>query len=76
MVRHKLDSVNEFARQGYNLRIVCAGCGHVTVASAIEMMQVIAARKLSLRIDALERRLKCSRCGQRGATVSAVEREL
>tara|TARA_B100000678_G_scaffold52318_1_gene41783 strand:- start:1777 stop:2049 length:273 start_codon:yes stop_codon:yes gene_type:complete len=73
MVRHKLDSVNECARRGYNLRIVCLGCGRTVEANAILMMQDLHARRASMSLDALERRAKCVACGHRGATVVPCE---
>ena len=73
MVRHSLDSVNEFARQGYNLRICCNGCGRVIEASALEMMQELHRRRASQSIDRLEDRAKCRQCGHRGATITPCE---
>lgn len=73
MVRHKLDSVNQFARQGYNLRITCEGCGRVVEASAVLMMQELSARRASQSIEKLEERARCRECGHRGATITACE---
>lgn len=73
MVRHRLDSVNEFARQGYNLRISCRVCNHVVDASAIEMMGELHRRSVGLSIERLEERMKCQACGWRGATITPVE---
>ncbi|WP_271077895.1 hypothetical protein [Aurantiacibacter sp. MUD61] len=72
MVRHKLDSVNAFARQGYDLRIRCMACEHVKDASAVEMMLKLGERRLSMSIEALEDRLKCQTCGERRAHISPV----
>ena len=73
MVRHKLDSVNEYARRGYNLRISCGGCGRVIEANAVEMMVQLNRRRASLSIASLEERAKCRECGHKGAVVSACE---
>ena len=73
MVRHKLDSVNNFARAGYNLRITCNGCGRVIEASAVHMMQELAQHRASMSIERLENRARCRECGHRGATVTACE---
>ena len=73
MVRHKLDSVNECARRGYNLRITCGGCGRVIEANAVHMMQEIGLRGGSMALARLEERAKCRECGHRGATVMPCE---
>ena len=73
MVRHRLDSVNDFARQGYNLRIRCRVCDHVVDASAIEMMGELHKRRLGFSIEKLEDNMKCRACGWRGATITPVE---
>ena len=73
MVRHSLDSVNEFARRGYNLRITCGGCGRIIEANAVHMMQELAQRRASMSIARLEERAKCRECGHRGATITACE---
>ena len=71
MVRHKLDSVNECARRGYNLRIICGECERVVEANAVLMMQTL--RGQSMALHKLEERAKCSECGHRGATVMPCE---
>ena len=73
MVRHRLDSVNECARRGYNLRIVCDGCGRVVETNAVVMMQQLHALRASMSLDVLERRAKCRTCGHRGASVTPCE---
>ena len=73
MVRHKLDSVSDFARQGYNLRLTCNGCGRVVEASAPLMMQELSRRHASQSIAKLEERAKCQECGHRGASITACE---
>lgn len=73
MVRHRLDSVNDFSTHGYNLRISCRVCDHVVDASAIEMTMELLRRNLPRSIDLLEDRMKCQKCGWRGANISAVE---
>lgn len=73
MVRHRLDSINEFARQGYMLRIACLVCDHQVDAHPINLMTELHKRKLGMSIDALEARMKCQRCGWRGARVTPTE---
>lgn len=74
MSRQRLETINDFARQGYNLRFTCEACGHVMDANAVEMMRELHRRRFSLKIEAVERRAKCSNCGERTATVTAVMR--
>lgn len=73
MVRHKLDSVNAFARKRYWLHIQCDKCGHVAVRAPAPLLIELQQRKLRLTIDQLERRVKCTSCGHRGARISACE---
>ncbi|AXK43975.1 hypothetical protein [Erythrobacter aureus] len=73
MARHKLDSVNDFTRRGYNLRFTCEGCGRVVEANAVELLQELGRRRLSLSIERIEDRAKCRECGHRGAAVTACE---
>lgn len=73
MVRHKLDSVNECARRGYNLRITCDGCGRAVEANAVLMMQELHRHGAGMSIAKLEDRAKCRECGHRGATIMPCE---
>jgi len=75
MVRHKLDSVNAFARQGYDLRIRCLKCENVVDASPIAIMEKAHGPSSSLAIDDIEHRMRCKRCGHRGAHITPVESE-
>lgn len=72
MVRHRLDSIRDCAHAGYNLRITCDNdaCGHVVEASAPVMMAELGARRAKLALERLEERMKCQRCGHRGAAIS------
>lgn len=73
MARHKLDSVNECARRGYNRRITCRGCDRVIEANAALMMQELGRRRGSMALEKLEERAKCRECGHRGAVVMPCE---
>lgn len=73
MVRHKLDSVNAFARKRYWLHIQCRKCGHAAERAPTPLLIELHQRKLRLTIDQLERRVKCTRCGHRDARISACE---
>lgn len=73
MVRHKLDSVNECARKGYNLRITCGNCHRVVEANAVLLMQELHGRGATMSLLKLEERARCRECGHRGATVIPCE---
>ncbi|VVT07525.1 hypothetical protein [Erythrobacter sp. EC-HK427] len=73
MVRHRLDSVNDFARQGYLLRITCNVCSHSVDADPIGMLDQLHRLGLGYGIADLEGRMKCRRCKWRGATITATD---
>lgn len=75
MSRQKLETVSAFARNGYKLRLTCEACGHVVDVNPIEMIGELHRRKLSFKIEAIEDRAKCSRCGERKASIRAVSTE-
>lgn len=71
MVRHRLDSVNEFARQGYLLKITCDRCGRSVERDPVRLMGELHRQRQSLQVASIERRLRCAVCRSRGATVTA-----
>lgn len=71
MGRHSLDSINDFARLGYRVRFTCQACGYVTDADAVDLMGALHRRRQPLGVEAVERRAKCSKCGERRAKVTA-----
>lgn len=75
MVRHRLDSLSDFARQRYNLRITCQSdtCGYVVEASSGAMMRELGPTRARFSIGRLEEKMKCSRCGHRGAAIAPCE---
>ena len=68
MVRHRLDSLHDFARKGYYLRVECKACGHVVIADPVVLSMEIRGRK---DIESIERRMRCLECGERGASIKA-----
>jgi DNA-directed RNA polymerase subunit RPC12/RpoP len=70
----RLDSIDAYRRHGYNLRVVCEGCGKaVTLDShAVGLRCRTATQRL---ISAIEDRLKCSQCGGKRVYCAPVERE-
>lgn len=71
MGRHSLASINDFARLGYRVRFTCGACGYAVDADAVEMMATLHRRRQPLGVEAVERRAKCSKCGERRAKVTA-----
>ena len=69
MGRIKLDAINEFARHGYRVRITCSACGNTSDWSPIELMGLLQKRGISLSVDLIEQRMKCSSCGARQAII-------
>ena len=73
MARHRLDSIHDLARRGYNARIACDGCGHVVDANAVLMMGEIGTARAKWSLERLERAMRCTSCGHRGAAIMACE---
>lgn len=71
--RRSFETLNDFARQAYNLRFSCDGCGRAVEASAIDIIEEIAQRHAPQLIDRLEERAKCRECGLKGAAITACE---
>ena len=71
MVRVRLDTISDFIRHGYNLRIVCTNpeCGHVVVVSPDRFLSMRVRVQGMFEIDGLERRLRCRRCRLRKARI-------
>ncbi|KRA84053.1 hypothetical protein [Altererythrobacter sp. Root672] len=68
MVRHRLDSLSDFARKGYHLRVECQACKHVVIADPAVLSMEIRGKKA---IVAIERRMRCQACGERKARIFA-----
>lgn len=69
MSRRRLDSISDFARQGFRVRISCLGksCGPIIDWDAADFMQRVLACGGSLQAGELEWQLKCTSCDRRGA---------
>lgn len=68
MSSKRLETLADYARHSYKLRIECR-CGRVTYADPHEMITACQHAKVSYRIEALPGRLRCEACGQRPARV-------
>lgn len=65
MSNKRLDTVSALARHGYALSVECLSCGHMAKLDARAISEEATRRNLSREIEAVERRLKCGRCGER-----------
>ena len=70
MGRIVLERLSDFVRYGYAARVTCRVCDHATVSDPRALMIIANRRRVGQAIDALEARLKCSRCGFVGARIT------
>ncbi|MEM7687459.1 MAG: hypothetical protein AAF291_00425 [Pseudomonadota bacterium] len=75
MARYRLDSLSDFARRGYNVRILCLACGHRVDVNAVILIHHVHEKRLSKRIDQLEFHLRCSVCGGKRTHITPVASE-
>jgi hypothetical protein len=61
----RLDAISDYHRHGFRLRIDCRACGRVAIVDPLEIVEQCRARGWSRQMPAIERRLRCSRCGGR-----------
>lgn len=73
MARYRLASLSDFARRGYDVRILCLGCEHRVDVSAVVLMQRVHEKRLSRRIEDLEFQLRCSVCGGKRTHITPVD---
>ncbi len=64
MSSKRLDTLADFARHNYLLRIEC-DCGRVTLANPHKIIAACQARGISYRLETVAARLRCERCGRR-----------
>jgi len=65
MSSRRLDSIADYSRHGYALRIDCLKRGRVAVLNPLEITMTCQERGWSKQMSALDGRLRCSRCGSR-----------
>jgi hypothetical protein len=63
MTSKRLDSINDFTRHGYKLRVDCLACNRVVVLDPRPLVAMCSKRGWSRDIHAVKRRLRCSECG-------------
>jgi hypothetical protein len=64
MANARFDDLMSFHRHRADARIVCGACRHETTLTAVDLSRLF---PLSLTIQAAERRLRCSTCGEKRA---------
>lgn len=61
----RLESIADYSRHGYMLRVDCKGCKRVAVLDPWQIVQLCQRRQWSRQMQAVERRLQCIQCGSR-----------
>ena len=74
MVSKRLDKISDYPRHGFNLRVVCQGCGRATVIDALALSMARSKASKSRDMGAIERDLRCRACGSRAVKCGPVER--
>jgi hypothetical protein len=65
MSSKRLDSISDYRRHGYALRIDCLGCGHMAKIDPNVIVKLCMAHGWSKQLAYVERRLRCTKCGKR-----------
>lgn len=65
MSSKRLDSLGDYLRHHYRLRIECRGCNRVVIEEPLAMLDMCRKRGWSHQMAQVERRLRCGRCGCR-----------
>ncbi len=65
MSSKRLDTISDFTRHGYTLRVDCRGCKRLAIIDPREITLLCQQRNWSRQLAAVERRLRCSKCGSR-----------
>jgi hypothetical protein len=65
MSSKRLDTIADYSRHGYALRVDCLSCRHIAVVNPLEIVMLCQHRGWSKQMAAVEARMRCSRCGSR-----------
>ena len=65
MSSKRLDKISDYARHGCAMTVECRSCGHSAKLDARVISDEAIRRNLSRDIAAIERRLRCQKCGKR-----------
>lgn len=69
----RLDSISDYSRHGFNLRVVCQGCGRAVVLDSLALSMARSKAGKSRDMLAVERDLRCRVCGSRHVKCGPVE---
>ena len=61
----RLDSLGDYLRHRYRLRIECRGCNRVVIEEPLSLLDLCRKRGWGHQLPEVERRLRCSQCGSR-----------
>jgi hypothetical protein len=67
MGTHRLDSVSDYVRHGFNIRVVCLDCKRASVLNARQLLEKLAGQKRSTKIGDVAKRLKCGWCDSKNS---------
>jgi hypothetical protein len=59
------DTISDYTRHGYTLRVDCRACKRLAIIDPLKITLLCQRRNWSKQIGAVERRLRCSSCGSR-----------
>lgn len=65
----KTDSINQYARRRYQVRITCRACGHEQTRDPVQLMVLLHQHRISLRVEEVVRHLSCSQCRAKDARI-------
>jgi len=68
MSSKRLNTLADFARHKYKLRIECE-CGRVVIADPHRMIAACQARGVSHSLESVTARLRCAKCGKKPCRV-------
>ena len=70
----RLDSIADYHRHGFNLRVVCQGCARAAVIDSLTLSMARSKARKSRDMGAIERDLRCRACGSRKVKCGPIEK--
>lgn len=65
MSSKRLDTIADYTRHGYMLRVDCLKCRRVALLNPLKLTLLCQKRGWSKQVAAVEKRMRCSQCGNR-----------
>ena len=65
----RLDSLGDYMRHRYRLRVDCLGCKKVAILQPITLLETCRQRGWGHQMGEVEQRLRCGSCGSRKVRV-------